>query len=88
MDQASETALPGQEVLERLGVRSAVPLGGRLNLHWLVAAQHERLVLRRWAPGTSREDIDYEARLLRRVAALGWPVAPIVEGPLEAQGAM
>ncbi|MBO7744546.1 phosphotransferase [Paenibacillus sp. MWE-103] len=88
MDQASETALPGQEVLERLGVRSAVPLGGRLNLHWLVAAQHERLVLRRWAPGTSREDIDYEARLLRRVAALGWPVAPIVEGPFEAQGAM
>ena len=36
-------------VLEQFGVRLIAPLGGRLNLHWLVEARRERLVLRRWA---------------------------------------
>jgi aminoglycoside phosphotransferase (APT) family kinase protein len=75
---------PSDEILERFGVRLVVPLGGRLNLHWLVEAQRERLVLRRWAQPA--DSVDYELRLLARVAALGWPVAPAVAGPIELAG--
>jgi aminoglycoside phosphotransferase (APT) family kinase protein len=59
-------------------------LGGRLNQHWLVEARRERLVLRRWSQPA--DEIDYELRLLARVAALGWPVAPAVAGPIELAG--
>jgi len=72
---------PSDEVLERFAVRAVAPLGGRLNQHWLVESRGERLVLRCWAQST--DDINYELRLLARVAALGWPVAPALEGPLE-----
>jgi aminoglycoside phosphotransferase (APT) family kinase protein len=78
------TPQPSAEVLERFGVRVITPLGGRLNLHWLVEARRERLVLRRW--WQSADEIDYELRLLARIAALGWPVAPAVAGPLELDG--
>lgn len=82
---------PGAEVLGTFAARVIAPLGGRLNHHWLVDAQGERLVLRRWAaPGDVMAervgDIDYELRLLARLAALGWPVAPAVAGPLELDG--
>ena len=43
---------PSDEVLARFGVRVLAALGGRLNLHWLVAA-------------------------------LGWPVAPALDAPIE-----
>jgi Ser/Thr protein kinase RdoA (MazF antagonist) len=75
---------PSDEVLERFGVRSLAPLGGRLNQHWLVESPHERLVLRRWSQ--PEDEIGYELRLLARLAALGWPVAPAVAGPLELDG--
>ena len=75
---------PGEETLERFGVQIVAPLGGRLNQHWLVASGRERLVLRRWASST--DDLDYELRLLERIAARGWPVAPGVAGPLESEG--
>ncbi|HEX5502044.1 MAG TPA: phosphotransferase [Thermomicrobiales bacterium] len=75
---------PGDEALAAFGVRAVAPLGGRLNRHWLVARGDERLVLRRWA--TPPDDVAYELRLLVRVAALGWPVAPAVAGPLEMDG--
>src|SRR4051812_26464932 len=68
--------LPSDAVLEQFGVRMIAPLGGRLNLHWLVEARRERLVLRRWAQPA--DEIDYELRLLERIAALGWPVAPAI----------
>ena len=67
---------PSDEVLERFGVRLLTPLGGRLNQHWLVEARRERLVLRRWWQPVN--EIDYELRLLARIAALGWPVAPAI----------
>ena len=69
------------------GVRVVAPLGGRQNQHWLVergSGRAERLVLRRWAE--SAESVDYEVRLLAQIAALGWPVAPVVAGPLEIAG--
>ena len=78
------TSEPSAEVLERYGVELAAPLGGRLNQHWLVEFRGERLVLRRWSQPA--EEIDYELRLLARIAALGWPVAPAVDGPLELEG--
>jgi Ser/Thr protein kinase RdoA (MazF antagonist) len=78
-------ALPlSDAVLEQFGVRVVAPLGGRLNQHWLVEARRERLVLRRWAQPA--DEIDYELRLLERIAALGWPVAPAVAGPIELAG--
>src|SRR6188768_3920405 len=78
------TSRPSDAVLEQFGVRLIAPLGGRLNLHWLVEARGERLVLRRWAQPAG--EIDYELRLLGRIAALGWPVAPAVAGPMELAG--
>lgn len=76
--------LPSDEVLAIFGVRMVAPLGGRLNLHWLVQSRGEPLVLRRWSE--SQDTIEYELRLLAGVAALGWPVAPAVAGPVERAG--
>jgi Ser/Thr protein kinase RdoA (MazF antagonist) len=75
---------PLDEVLETFGVRVVAPLGGRLNQHWLVHGRGEPLVLRRCSK--PRGDVDYELRLLAGIAALGWPVAPAVEGPVELGG--
>jgi Ser/Thr protein kinase RdoA (MazF antagonist) len=76
---------PPPEILNAFGVRLVAPLGGRLNQHWLVETRRERLVLRRWAQPA--DEIDYELRLLEQVAALGWPVAIALQGPLELSGA-
>src|SRR5215212_4973849 len=76
---------PPREVLTALSVDLVAPLGGRLNQHWLVETRQERLVLRRWAQPA--DEIDYELRLLERVAALGWPVATAVAGPRTLCGA-
>ena len=80
------TISPGTEVLAAFGVRLVAPLGGRLNQHWLVETRRERLVLRRWSQ--SADEIDYELRLLERIAALGWPVAAAVAGPIDCCGAV
>lgn len=68
---------PNPDVLHRFGVEVIALLGGRLNQHWLVDRRGESLVLRRWSAAPN--DLEYEAKLLERVAALGWPVAPMVE---------
>lgn len=75
---------PSAEILETFGVRVVSPLGGRLNQHWLVEARGERLVLRRWEQ--SADSVAYELHLLVRIAALGWPVASSVVGPVEWDG--
>jgi aminoglycoside phosphotransferase (APT) family kinase protein len=75
---------PSGEILERFAAHLIAPLGGRQNLHWLVEAQGQRLVLRRWAQPA--DSVDYELRLLAQIAALGWPVAPVVAGPIELAG--
>jgi Ser/Thr protein kinase RdoA (MazF antagonist) len=75
---------PLDAVLETFRVRLVAPLGGRLNQHWLVHGRGDPLVLRRCSQ--PRGDIDYELRLLAAVAALGWPVAPAVEKPIELDG--
>ncbi len=75
---------PGGEVVEAFGVRAVAQLGGRLNQHWLVAAGGNQLVLRRWS--AAADDIAYELRLLASIAALGWPVAPALAGPVELGG--
>jgi Ser/Thr protein kinase RdoA (MazF antagonist) len=75
---------PSDEVLERFGVRVVAPLGGRLNRHWLVESRRGTLVLRRWSQPA--DSVEYELRLLARIAALGWPVAPAVEGPIALAG--
>jgi aminoglycoside phosphotransferase (APT) family kinase protein len=76
---------PSDALLARFGVHIVETMGGRLNQHWLVAARGERLVLRRWAG--SRDDAAYEFRLLTRIAALGWPVAPAIGEPIVGDGA-
>ena len=75
---------PSDEVLQKFGVRLLASLGGRLNQHWLVESRRERLVLRRWSQPA--DSVEYELRLLARIAALGWPVAPAIEGPIELAG--
>ena len=80
---------PDEEVLTHFGVRLVAPLGGRLNQHWLVESQHEPLVLRRWWQSVESigcDSINYEVRLVARLAAMGWPVAPTVEGPMALAG--
>ncbi len=80
---------PNDEILTHFGVRFVAPLGGRLNQHWLVESRREQLVLRRWwqsAESVGCASINYEVRLVARLAALGWPVAPTVEGPTELAG--
>ncbi|WP_274652693.1 phosphotransferase [Paenibacillus humicola] len=79
---------PSNEVLEHFGAQVLTSLGGRFNKHWHVNVKNERFVLRQWSPLHKKDDIDYEVRLLRNVAALGWPVAPVVEGPIELGGHM
>jgi Ser/Thr protein kinase RdoA (MazF antagonist) len=75
---------PLHGILKSFGVQLIAPLGGRLNQHWHVHRWGEQLVLRRWSqPG---EDMDYELRLLASIAALGWPVAHAIEGPIEWSG--
>jgi Ser/Thr protein kinase RdoA (MazF antagonist) len=75
---------PSAEALARFGARLVAPLGGRLNQHWLVEARGMQLVLRRWWQPAN--EVAYEVRLLERIAALGWPVAPAVDGPVELGG--
>ena len=75
---------PDRDVVNRFGVEVVAPLGGRLNQHWLVHRRGESLVLRRWS--ATQNDLEYEVRLLERVAALGWPVAPIFERCTDAAG--
>ena len=80
---------PSDEILTHFGVRLLAPLGGRLNQHWLVESRRERLVLRRWwqsAELIGGDSIDYEVRLVARLAARGWPVAATVKGPTELAG--
>jgi len=80
---------PDDEILTHFGVRFVAPLGGRLNQHWLVESRREQMVLRRWwqsAESVGCASINYEVRLIARLAALGWPVAPTVEGPTELAG--
>ena len=79
-------SLPQAAVLQEFGVSVVEPLGGRANLHWLVGAGSERLVLRRWAPSVDAADLDYELRLLAAVGALGWPVAVSLAGPIQLEG--
>lgn len=94
---AEDTSIwPSAQVLETFGVQAVAPLGGRLNQHWLVSARGVQLVLRRWhTPGADLahrnqyipgDDIGYELRLLERVAALGWPVAPAIGEPIAMDG--
>ncbi len=75
---------PSDEVLEYFNAQMDAPLGGRRNLHWLVKCRQETLVLRRWAQPL--EDIHYEMRILDRLAAMKWPVAPALAEPIELDG--
>ncbi len=84
---------PSAEVLALFGVRLVAPLGGRINQHWLVEAQGEQCVLRRWGQSPLLDDaalideaINYEVRLVEALAALGWPVAPLAAGPIKIAG--
>lgn len=84
---------PSSEVLALFGVRFVALLGGRINRHWLVDAQGKQFVLRCWGRSPLVDDaalheasIDYEVRLVEALAALGWPVAPTVRGPIEIAG--
>ncbi len=75
---------PDRDVLKTFGVEVVAPLGGRFNQHWLVNRCGEHLVLRQWS--ATPNDLEYEAKLLERVYALGWPVPPILERRTDAAG--
>ncbi|RYX86286.1 hypothetical protein EON83_03420 [bacterium] len=84
-DDMETATLPSEAVFRHFGVRLVEELGGRLNRHWQVERGNERFVLRLWAP-VWVETMDYEVRLLERLAGLGWPVASIVGEPFEWDG--
>lgn len=84
---------PSREVLTAFDARLVAPLGGRINQHWLVEAHGEQLVLRCWGQSplldvaaSHTASTRYEVRLVASLAALGWPVASVVAGPLEIAG--
>jgi len=77
---------PRAALRAQLGVTIVATLGGQRNRHWLVTARGERLILRRWSG--PRDDADYKSRLLTRLAALGWPVAPPIDEPSADDGAL
>jgi Ser/Thr protein kinase RdoA (MazF antagonist) len=78
-------------VLDLLGVRpgrvvalSDVPLG---NANWLVeAADGRRLVLRRYHPGATQEELAYEHAVLGYLAGVGWVVPAPAGEPVCWQG--
>ncbi|NBD24579.1 phosphotransferase enzyme family protein [Paenibacillus glycinis] len=80
MSDHSSIHFPSEEVLEHFGSQVITSLGGRINQHWLVKCRGESLVLRLWSKDA--DDIEYEVRLLKSIAALGYPVAPVIEGPI------
>ena len=80
---------PSNEILAQFGVRLVAPFGGTRNRHWLVESRRQRWVLRRWwrpADAVEWTSINYEVRLMESLAALGWPVAATVAGPMEIGG--
>lgn len=60
-------------------------LGGRANQHWLVTSERRPLVLRRYQAHPIG-DVDYELRVLRRLADLGWPTPVAVTDPVRFAG--
>lgn len=71
--------------MQRYGVSALDYLGGRVNRHWLVESNRQRLVLR-WYPDDSFDDIPYEIEVMRRLKELGWPVPVAVDEPLHDGG--
>jgi Ser/Thr protein kinase RdoA (MazF antagonist) len=81
-DAHGPDALGPRAGLDGLGLESAKvvrPLGGNANMHWLVEADGQRMVLRRYGQWRSPQEVDYEVDVLKRVAAGGWkvPVATV-----------
>lgn len=76
---------PPPEVTDLLNVRVDRYLGGRANHHWLVTAERQRFVLRRYQPDPIGE-IGYELQVLQRLANLGWPTPVAVAEPILAAG--
>src|SRR5262245_59918200 len=77
---------PPDNILSEFGIELIAPLSGRLNQHWLVQRQAKPCVLRRW--GGTLDDANYELRLLRELAMLGWPVACAVSDLMEVSGSI
>ena len=86
------SSVPGDEVyqvLDLLGIgprrvrRTAERNGQEGNANWHVwTSVHERCVLRRYHSGATSEDIGYEHRVLRFLAADGWAVPAPLDDPL------
>lgn len=75
-------------VLLRMGIHASRirRIAQRANTHWLVDAPDRRIVLRRYAPGRSPDDVAYELRLMERLARRGWPAPIPIAPPVEAGG--
>lgn len=58
----------------------------RENAHWVADGAAGRVVLRRYGPARSLDDVSYEHRLLRHLATRDWPVAAPLEPPLISGG--
>lgn len=86
MDHNAQSIVPDEDVLRKFNVRLIAPLGGRMNQHWLVQSKDERFVLRRWSDEVDKPEMEYEVRLLHAIASMGWPVAPVVDGPFDMGG--
>jgi Ser/Thr protein kinase RdoA (MazF antagonist) len=57
------------------------------NIHWIVRAGSERLVLRRYAPACSASEIAYEHAVLDHLQRRDWPVAAPIAGAWHGQSA-
>lgn len=70
-----------REALKHFGITPLQVLGGRVNQHWLVSRGKSQFVLRRWF--VPPESVEYEVRLMGRLARMGWPIPEVVEGPVD-----
>lgn len=79
------TGLQARQVLRQLDMPSSRirRVGQRRNIHWIVVGKKSRSVLCRYAPDRSRDDVQYELRLLEHLKRRGWPVpeprSPLIE---------
>ncbi len=74
-----------REVARRWDITPIDYLNGGHNQHWLVEHRGSRLVLRGYMKEPF-EDIAYELEVMRRLAALGWPIPAVVEAPIPIDG--
>ena len=89
MNDTAHLLPPDSAVLAHFGVSLIAPLGSKYNKHWHAQSRSGACVLRQWGQLINPEglaSVQYEVRLMARLAELGWPVPFSLEKPVELMG--